>query len=146
MRKVGPKTRDCWWDPRSETRDPSDRWDPGRETRTLKVGPETRDKTHRWDPGTEIRDPKGGTRDPRPGTLKVVFQNIFSVFLEAWNLWMSSCGLCVYVYFVCFSLPYHKVYTLLIFYHLNELFFPSFCKNFHHAAVMKSLGFWKRQW
>ena len=33
--------------------------------------------------------------------------------------------------FMCFlslylALPYHKVYTLSIFYHLNELLFPSF--------------------
>ena len=32
------------------------------------------------------------------------------------------------VYFVCFSLPYPKAYTLLIFYNLNELLFRSFAK------------------
>ena len=53
---------------------------------------------------------------------------------------MNSCALCVYVYSVCFSLPYHKAYTLVIFYHLNELLFTSFCKNFHHVAVMKSVN------
>ena len=48
---------------------------------------------------------------------------------------MNVCALCVYVYFVCFLLPY---LTLLIFYQLNELLFPSCCKNFHNAATMKS--------
>ena len=53
IRIVGPETRDpsCGWDPRNKT----------------------------WNPGTKggIRDPRswtqliGGTRDPRPGTLKV---------------------------------------------------------------------------
>ena len=119
--------------------------------------------SEKWEPrpGTfgGIRDPRpgihliGGTRDLRPetlnmehGTLKLGFQQIFSVFLEAWRFWINSCALCVYAYFVCFSLPYHEAYTLLIFYHLNELLFPSFCKNFHHAAVMKSLNFPQNQW
>ena len=60
IRKVGPETRDIWWDPR----------------------PETRSTSHRWGPGSEIRDPKGGTRDPRPGTLKVYFLKKFSVFSD----------------------------------------------------------------
>lgn len=42
IQKVGPETRNCWWDPRSETWDPSHGWD---------IGPKT------W-------DPKGWTRDP----------------------------------------------------------------------------------
>ena len=93
--------------------------------RTLKVRPETLDP--------------GPNSDPRLITLKVDFQQIFSVFFEAWRLWMNSCTLCIYVYFAGFSLPYHKAYTFLIFYHLNELLFPGFCKNYHHAAVMKYL-------
>ena len=50
IRKVGPDTRDCWWDPR----------------------PETWDSCHRWDPRLETRGPKG-----RPGARRVDFQNIF---------------------------------------------------------------------
>ena len=100
IRKVEPETREFWRDPRPETH--------------LTGG---------------TRDPKWGTRDPRPRTLKVDFQRIFSVFFEAWHLWMNSCALCFYVYFVYFLLPYHKAYVLLIFHHLSELLFPSFCKN-----------------
>ena len=105
--KKGPKTRDCWWDIRPETRYPS----------------------HRWDPGHEIRDPEGRTPDPTPVTLKVDFQKIFSVFSENRLLGMNSWALCVYVYFKGFSLPYHTAYTLLIIYQLNELLFPSCCKG-----------------
>ena len=94
------------WDPRHGTWDPGpSRWDPRSENR---------DPTHRWDLRSEI--------------LRVDFQQIFSVFFEAWRLWMNSPALCVYVYFVCFLLPYHKAYTFSIFYHLNELLFSSFCK------------------
>ena len=32
-------------------------------------------------------------------------------------------------------------YNTLIFDHLNELLFPSYCKNFHLAAAMKPLNF-----
>ena len=32
IRKVGPETRDCWWDLRPETRDPSHKWEPEHET------------------------------------------------------------------------------------------------------------------
>ena len=32
-------------------------------------------------------------------------------------------------------------YNTLIFDHLNELFFPSYCKNLHRAAAMKPLNF-----
>ena len=61
-RKVGPKTRDFWWNPRPETRDPSHRWDPEPETRDPKSG--TRDLRT----GTELKD---RTRDRRRRTLKV---------------------------------------------------------------------------
>ena len=77
-------------------------------------------------PGPETQDPKIGTRDPRHGTQKVDFQQIFTVFFETWRWWINSFALCVYVYFLCFSLPYHKAYKLLIFYHLNELLFARF--------------------
>ena len=97
FQKVGPETRECWWDSRPKTQYPSSRWD---------LGPKT-------------REPKGRTRAPRPGTLKVEFLKFFSVFSEAWPLWKNSSALCIYVYFVCFTLPYHEAYTLLIFYHLN---------------------------
>ena len=120
------------------------------------VGPETRDpkggtqdsrpgtQLNTWDVGPNTRDPKDGTRDPTPGTLKVGFQKIFS---DAWRLWMNSCALCVYDYFVCFALSIkHSAYTLLIFYHLDELLFPSFCKKVDHAAVMKSLNSQQNQW
>ena len=121
------------WDSRPKTRNPKDvTWDPRLNS---KVGP-----------GPETRNPKRGTQGPRPGTLEVVFQQIFSVFFETWRLWMNSCTWCVCVYFVCFSLPYHKAYTLLIFYYLKKLLFPCFCKNFHHAAIMKSLNLWQNQW
>ena len=50
IRKVGPETRDCWWDPRPET------WDP----------------CHRWDSRPETRDAKG-----RLGTQRVDFQSTF---------------------------------------------------------------------
>ena len=122
--KVGLVTRDCWRDLR------------------IKSGIHLIGEA--WNPKGRTRDPRpstqliGGTRDPRPWTLKVDFQKIFSVFSKTWRLWMNSCALCV---FICLSLPYHKAYTVLIFYHLNELLFPSFCKNFKHGAVMKSLNF-----
>ena len=58
---------------------------------------------------------------------------------------MNSCALCIYIYFVCLSLHYHKAYTSLIFYHLNDFDLSSFpvfaMQNFHHAAVVKSLSF-----
>ena len=84
-------------------------------------------KSDTWDPGflvgPETRDPTGGARDPRLGNLKVDFLKIFSVFSDALRLWMNSCALCVYVYFVCFSLPYLKAHTPLIFYDLNDLIY-----------------------
>ena len=119
FRKLGPKTRDCWWNSRPETRDPTHRKDMGLENGILKMGLETLDPG----PNSEVGS---GTRDPRPGTLKVDFQQILSVFFETWHLWMNSFDLCVYVYFACFSLPYHKAYTFLIFYPHYELLFPSF--------------------
>ena len=94
--QVGPGTRDLGplrWDPRSETGDP----------------------TPLWDPVFDTRDPIGGTEDPRQGTLKVNFLKIVSVFSDAPRLWSNSCALCVYVGFVCVSLPCHKAYTPLIF-------------------------------
>ena len=101
-------------------------WDP--RPRTLKVGPKTRHQrpTQRWNTGPETQDPERGTQDPGPETQKVNFKQIFSVFFETWLSRMNSFALCVFVYFVCYSLPYGKVYTLLIFYHLNEFIFPSF--------------------
>ena len=45
-----------------------------------------------------------------------------------------------------FLITLYKSYTLLSFYHLNELLFPSFYKNFHHVAVMKYLDFQQNQW
>ena len=96
--------------------------------RTIKVVFQARDSrpAQGWDPGPETQNPKSGTRDPRTGTQKLDFQQIFSVFFETWRLWMNSFALYIFVYFVCFSLPYHKPYTLLIFYNLNELLFSSF--------------------
>ena len=60
IRKVGPETRDIWWDPRPEAHLIGGAQGP--ESVTLKVGPET--------------------RDPRPGTLKVYFLKKFSVFSD----------------------------------------------------------------
>ena len=51
IQKVGPETRDFWWDPRIETRDPSHRWNPR---------PENRHPTDRWYPRPETRDPESG--------------------------------------------------------------------------------------
>ena len=110
-----------WWrhirKVRSETRDPRpiSYVGPG----TLKVEPETRDTIHTWDRGS-------WRRGPRPGTVKVDFRETFSVFSDASRIWMNSCALCVYVYFVCLSLPYHKAYAHLTFYHLNDLNLSSF--------------------
>ena len=42
----------------------------------------------KWDPRPENRDPE------------VDFQQVFSAFFETWRLWIISCALCVYVYFV----------------------------------------------
>ena len=95
--KVGPRIRDFWWGPRPSIRDPSHRKDQG----TLNMGPDTRDPGH-----CESEN--------------------FLVFSEAWRLWMNSCALCVYVYFVCFLLPYVTAWTLLIFY---QLLFPSCWKK-----------------
>ena len=121
-----------------------------------KVGPETRDPSLRWDPGPETQNPKCGTQDPGPGThlmdrnrdsrssrwdsIPLVYIALETQEPEPW-VWINSCALCVvYVYFVCFSLPYPTAGTLLIFYHLNESLFPSCWKNFHHAATIKSLN------
>ena len=54
--------------------------------RNLKVRHKTRDPTHSWEPGPETRELKVETRDTRPGTLKVYFQNILSVLSKAWRL------------------------------------------------------------
>ena len=80
------------------------------------------------------------TRDLESG-----FSENFLSFLSSRGLWMNSCALCVYVLcafiFCLLLIPLSKAYTILIFHCLNELLFPSFCKNFHHAVVMKSLNF-----
>ena len=135
-----PETRDCWWDPRPEIRDPTHRWDRDSTPRTLKVGPETRDPrpNSEVDPGPETRDPKSGVRDLRPGTLKVSeFSANFLSFLCSLACMNEFICLCVYVCFVCFPLPYHKTYTLLILYHLNELPFPRFfpCSFFRNFQI-----------
>ena len=62
FQRVGPKTRNCWWNTKPETLDPSCGWDSRAETRDLKLG--SRDPR----PGTQLT---GRTRDLRPGTLKV---------------------------------------------------------------------------
>ena len=67
-----------------------------------------------WSPGSGAQEPKAGAWDLGP--WKRIFRK-FSVFPDAWHLWIHV--LYVYVYFVCFSLPSHKAYTLLIFDHLN---------------------------
>ena len=103
--------------------------------------PGTTDTSHRWDLVPETQDPKGGTRHSRPGTLKVDFQKIFSVFSESWRFCMNSCSLCIYVYFICFSFLYHQAYKLLIFHHLNELLFPSFCKKLPPCSCYKIFKF-----
>ena len=59
FRKVAPKTLDCWWDPRLETRD----------------------LCHRWDLGPETQDLEGGTRDPRLGTLN--FRKFSQFYLKS---------------------------------------------------------------
>ena len=104
------------WDPRPETRDPTHRWDPRPETRDHKSGTRVPRSGTQLIGGT--RDPKGGTWNSRPGTLRVNFQNAFAVFSETLRKSMSI--LYIYIYFVCFSLPYHTAYTLLIFYHLKH--------------------------
>ena len=55
IRKVRPETRNCWWDPRLETRDPSKGSDLGPETRDPKGG--TRDPEHLFYEAPKIRDP-----------------------------------------------------------------------------------------
>ena len=102
----------------------------------------TRGPTHMWDAGHENRDPKGGTRYSRPGTqlrggtwdprpeTRDRESGFSATFLSSlWNLAFMNgfiFALCVYIYFVYLSLLYHKEYTILIFYHLNELLFYSF--------------------
>ena len=104
--------------------------------------------SEKWDPrpGTI-----GGTQDPRPSTLNVgpetwdperIFRKFSQFFLKSSDYELIH----VLFAFVCFSLPYHTAYALLIFYHLNVLLFRSYCKNFHHAAAMKSLNFRENQW
>ena len=156
--KVGPETRDFWWDQRPKTRCLSLKWDLGPKTRDPKGG--TQDRIRGTDHISETRDPKVGVRDPGPGTrdpshgLKPGpgtkrWDSIPLAYMgletrdpepESW-IWMNLCALCVCVYFVCFSIPFLTAWLLLIFYHLNKLLFPSCYKKFHHAAAMKSLNF-----
>lgn len=62
IRKVRPETRNCWWDLRLETRDPSKGSDLGPETRNPK-GPETRNTYFTRDLRSETQDTE------RSGTL-----------------------------------------------------------------------------
>ena len=71
IRKVGPETRDCWWDPRPKIRDPFHTWDPGPETRDPKCL--SRDLRPEVQLIGGTRDYKRGTQDPRPETLEVIF-------------------------------------------------------------------------
>ena len=91
-------------------------------TGTLKVGPDTRDPGPNSEVGPGTGDPRPETRDRESGFSATFLSSL-------WNLAFMNgfiFALCVYIYFVYLSLLYHKEYTLLIFYHLNELLFYSF--------------------
>ena len=67
IRKVGPETRDCWWDPRPEPRDPSHKRDPCAETQYPKDG--TKDPIAKtWDARPRILKVQPETRNPKGGT------------------------------------------------------------------------------
>ena len=104
-----------------------------------KMGPETRD--YWWDPRSETQHPKCGAWDLGP--WKRIFRKFSQFFLKSCDYELIHV---LFAFILCFLLPYHTAYALLIFYHLNVLLLPSYCKNFHHAAAMKSLNFRENQW
>ena len=129
------ETRDSGLLVRPETRDPGPILWVRPEARYPR--PETRDPTHRWDAGPKTQ---------HPGSWRWIFREFSHFSLKPGAYEWIHVLYAFYVCFVCFSLPYQKAYTLLIFDHLNKLLFPSFCKTFHHAAVMKCLNFLQNQW
>ena len=54
IQKVGPETRDFWWDLRLKARDPSKGGSRNPRPGIPKVGFKTWDSTDRWDPKPEI--------------------------------------------------------------------------------------------
>ena len=119
--------------------DPSYRWCPRLETQGLKSGiRELGRGTHLIDRTRDLRfgnlkmGPETqalsirGTRNPRPGTLKMYFQKTFLVFSEVWWLWMNSLALCACVYFY---LSCYCKYTFNLFLILTSYSFPVVAKT-----------------
>ena len=104
-------------------------------------------KNGTWDPGLLV-GPKSETQHPKCGAWdlgpwKRIFRKFSQFFLKSGDYELIHV---LFAFILCFLLPYHTAYALLIFYHLNVLLLPSYCKNFHHAAAMKSLNFRENQW
>ena len=145
VRKVGPNTRDCWWDLRPGTHLIGGARDP--RSGTLKVWPKTREPVSISKMGPRTQDPKSGTGDPRPLVyVRVETQDAGSRFSEnflsfLWSLAIMNELMCLMR--VSFSSG-KNTFNLLssswvtLSYLLQKRKF-----NFYHAAAMKSLNFRK---
>ena len=113
IREVGSETRHLQWDPKPCTQNPSHRWDLVSKTKDLKGG------TCYPGPGAHLID---GMRELTLGTLKM---GSGTQYVVLWKQIFESLNL--------------TAWALLIFYYLNELVFPSSCKNTNLISTMQPL-------
>ena len=138
----------------------SKRWDPRSGTSSWAQYPQP--ATHIIGGTQDLNGRTRETRDPGPGTQLDVRLFVYMVpenrdvsvlgFSENFLIFLLSlviinkfiCFMCLCL-FCLFLLPCFMSWTLLVFYHLNELLFPSCCKNTNLISTMQLVKIFEKK-